>query len=189
MEENVQAFLKVLDPTDNSTGGGTASAVAGAMAAALAAMVARLSVGKAGMEPEEFYARRADKLTQLSNDLFDGGHQDSEAFALVRQSFRLPKNTDEEKAVRKQAIQSAWVNAAEIPLLNAERCRRVLNLAGELNGRSNENAASDLASAIYLAQAGLKGCLENVDINLPMIKDETVVIQLQEKAELVREQL
>ena len=48
MEENVQAFLKVLDPTDNSTGGGTASAVAGAMAAALAAMVARLSIGKAG---------------------------------------------------------------------------------------------------------------------------------------------
>ena len=141
------------------------------------------------MEPEEFYTRHGDDLTQLSNDLFNGGHQDSEAFATVRQSFRLPKETDEEKAVRRQAIQSAWINAAEIPLLNAERCARVLVLAGELDGRSNENAASDLASAAYLAQAGLKGCLENVDINLPMIKDQTVVAQLQEKADLVRETL
>ena len=55
MDENVAAFLKVLDPEDNSTGGGTASAVAGAMAGALVGMVARLSVGRKGMETEWFY--------------------------------------------------------------------------------------------------------------------------------------
>ena len=33
MEQNIKAFLRVLDASDNSTGGGTASSVAGAMAA------------------------------------------------------------------------------------------------------------------------------------------------------------
>lgn len=189
MDDNLQAFLKVLDPADNSTGGGTASAVAGAMAAALAAMVARLSIGKAGLEPEEFYSERGNELSQLSNELFDGGHQDSEAFAAVRQAFKLPKNTEAEKAARTAAVQAAWINAAEIPLSNAGRCGRVLTLAAELEGRSNENAASDLTCARYLARAGLKGCLENVSINLPMIKDETIVAQLRERAELIRKAL
>jgi formiminotetrahydrofolate cyclodeaminase len=51
VNENVQAFLKVLDPADRTTGGGTASAIAGAMAGALTTMVAKLSLGKKGMEP------------------------------------------------------------------------------------------------------------------------------------------
>jgi formiminotetrahydrofolate cyclodeaminase len=187
MDDNVVAFLKVLDSNDNTTGGGTAAAVAGAMAAALAAMVARLSSGKPGMEPDEYYAERADALSLLADELFDGGRQDSEAFASVRQAFRLPKNSDEEKAVRSQAIQAAWKNAAEIPLSNAQRCARVLALAGELEGRSNENAASDLACAFYLGQAGLKGCLENVAINLPMIKDEALVSQMEDQAAMLKE--
>lgn len=187
MDKNVQAFLKVLDPRDNSTGGGTASAVAGAMAAALAAMVARLSVGKAGMEPDDFYAQRSETLTSLSDELFVGGRQDSEAFAAVSRAFRLPKGTEEEKVVRSQAIQAAWVQATEVPLANAQRCAQVLALARELEGRSNENAASDLACAFYLARAGIRGCLENVAINLPMIKDEVRAAQLSEEAQLIRE--
>ena len=55
MAANTKAFLRVLDSSENTTGGGTASAVAGAMAAALVAMVARLSLGKQDLEDEDFY--------------------------------------------------------------------------------------------------------------------------------------
>ena len=189
MDENIhmQAFLKVLDPTDNSAGGGTASAVAGAMAASLAAMVARLSLGKKEMEPDAFYLQRGATLESLSKELFAGGRQDSEAFASVRSAFRLPKTTKEEKTVRRQAIQAAWVQAAEVPLANAERCVQVQTLVRELEGRSNENAASDLACAYHLTRAGALGCLENVAINLPMIKDQAIVDQLSTQAAKLRE--
>ena len=76
MNDNLAAFLKVLDPRDTTTGGGTASAVAGAMAGALVAMVARLSIGKDGMEPDRFYEDVAAKATALSGELFDGGRED-----------------------------------------------------------------------------------------------------------------
>jgi len=185
-DENITAFLKVLDPADNSTGGGTASAVAGSMAGALVAMVARLSLGKEGMEPDAFYTELGASAENLSADLFDGGRQDSGAFEAVRSAFRLPKGNNEEKSVRREAIQAAWVHAARVPLANAERCRQVLELGMQLRGRSNPNAASDLACALYLARAGLLGCLENVEINLPAIKDRQVAAELAERASVLR---
>jgi formiminotetrahydrofolate cyclodeaminase len=186
MDENITAFLKVLDPSDNSTGGGAASAVAGAMAGALVAMVARLSLGKEGMESETFYNELGASAETLSTELFDGGHEDSQAFEAVRRAFSLPKSSDEEKAVRHEAIQAAWIHAARVPLANAERCSQVLALGEQLRGRSNPNAASDLACAIYLARAGMLGCLENVEINLPAIKDQELAEELAERASALR---
>lgn len=179
--EDVRAFLRVLDPSDDATGGGTASAVAGAMAAALAAMVARLSIGREGMEPEGYYAGVRDEGQGLADELFRGGREDSEAFDAVRAAFRLPRESEEERTRRSAAIQAAMVGAAHVPLENARRCRRVLDLCAELEGRSNPNVASDLTCAGELARAGLMGCLANVDINLPSIKDEGV------RAEMARE--
>ncbi len=189
MEKNIQAFLKVMDPDDHATGGGTASAIAGAMAAGLAAMVARLSIGKEGMEPAEFYDQINAELIGLSQQLFDGARLDSEAFEAVQQAFRLPKSTDEEKTSRRQAIQAAWQIATDIPLTNAVRCARVLQRARELQGRSNVNAASDLQCALYLARAGGLGCLENVAINLPMLRDELLQEKLSRQMQELRTEL
>ena len=193
MNENVVAFLKVLDPADNATGGGTASAVAGAMAGALVAMVARLSIGKDGMEPDSFYNEVGAAAEALSSELFDGGREDSQAFEAVRSAFRLAKQTDEEKAARREAIRAAWVHASRVPLANAERNARVLELGARLRGRSNPSAASDLACAMHLARAGVLGCVENVEINVPAIRDggkdedREVAAELAERAHALRE--
>jgi formiminotetrahydrofolate cyclodeaminase len=171
-DENVLAFLKVLDPKDNTTGGGTAAAIAGAMAAALVGMVARLSVGKKDLETADYYHAIDKEAQALSRELFAGGRRDSRAFEAVQASIKLPQATVEQKQVRRAAIQGAMVQAAQVPLANAEVCRRVIDLCTRLKARSNPNAASDLECARYLARAGLLGCLANVEINLPLIGDE-----------------
>jgi len=185
-DEKVAAFLSVLDPNDSTTGGGTASAVAGAMAAGLGGMVARLSLNKPGAEPPQFYRERESALYDLSQELFTGGQLDATAFKAVRDAYGLPKESDKEKESRRRAVQSAWVQATEVPLANAEKCTRTLSIVVELEGRSNENAASDLHCAQYLSYVGFLGCLENVDINLPMIKDKSLVEALAQRADTLR---
>ena len=182
MDENLAAFLKVLDPVDNSTGGGTAAAVAGAMAAALVGMVARLSMGREEMAEKPFYEQIAAEAEDLSKELFRGGWEDSEAFKAVMTSFKMPKETDEQRARRREAIDAAMVKAALIPLANAERCQTVLDLKKKLAGLFSPNAASDLTCAEHLANAGLLGCLANVQINLPSTKDKTQADEIAERA-------
>lgn len=185
-DEQIAAFLRVLDPDDPSTGGGTASAIAGGMAAALAAMVARLSIGPAAAEPEAFYREIAQAAAGLSQALLAGGDEDARSFEGVMAAYRLPKGTDEEKRARSAAIQAALAHATHVPLRNAERCAEVLALAARLAGRSNPRAASDLQCAGYLARAGLQGCLANVEINLAGIKDPAVAAEIRRRAEILQ---
>jgi formiminotetrahydrofolate cyclodeaminase len=182
MDEALTAFLKVLDPEDNSTGGGTASAVAGAMAAALVSMVARLSLGKPGMESESFYREIIHQAEDLSFRLYRGGAADSQAFEGIRTAYRLPQMTPAEKEKRRAAVREAVREAARIPLENAEACGKVLSLVERLRERFNKNAASDLECAGNLARAGLSGCLANVEINLPDLKDPGAVAEFSSRA-------
>lgn len=186
MDENIAALLKVLDPGDNLTGGGTASAVAGAMAAALVAMVARLSVGRKGMEKDAYYRSIDSEATALSTELFAGGRRDSEAFDAVRASCKLRSETEAQKRVRQAAIQRAIVRAAQVPLTNSEGCKRVLDLCMRLKGRSNPNVGSDLECARHLARAGVLGCLANVETNLSSIQDRELATELASKTRTLR---
>jgi formiminotetrahydrofolate cyclodeaminase len=186
MNKHISAFLKVLDPFDNATGGGTASAVAGAMAAALVGMVARLSLGKKGLEPDVFYSKINLEAQQLAEKLLKGSNNDSEAFEQVQAAFRLPKETEDQKVKRKKAIEQAMIQAATVPLENAKACLQVLKLRQELQRCFNPNAASDLECAAHLAKAGLLGCLANVEINLSSIKDEKMLQNFKKETELLR---
>jgi len=182
----IEAFLQVLDPNDNSTGGGTAAALAGAMAAALAAMVARLSVGKSPEASEAAYRQVSVTGGALSAELAAGAASDAEAFAAVMAAYRLPRETPEQKAARSQAIQAAMIHAARVPLHNASLCVRALELVDLLEGRSNPDALSDLQAAGYLARAGLDGCLASVAINLPSIKDPAVISEISQQVRTLR---
>jgi formiminotetrahydrofolate cyclodeaminase len=104
----------------------------------------------------------------------------------VRAAYRLPRGSEVEVAARRAAIQSGLINAARVPLRNAQRCAQVSALVGRLEGRANLRVTSDLQCASYLARAGLRGCLANVDINLPGIKDKVAAEEIQTQARVLR---
>ena len=178
-----------MDVEDNSTGGGTASSLAGAMAAGLAGMVARLSQGKKNLGPSEHFEELAVRAEKLCQELFQGGARDSEAFAQVSKAFGLPKETEGEKAARSRAIREGMVLCARVPLQNASLCGQVLALCRELEKSYNTNASSDLECAGHLARAGLRGCAANVRVNLPYLKDEDLVRDLETRLDSILKDL
>lgn len=182
-----EAFRRVLDPMDNTTGGGAACAIAGAMAAALLAMVARLSVDKGLPKPNTFYAAVAAEAEELSRQLLAGADADAQAFDAVRLAYQLPKANEAQRHERSLAIQSALVHATRVPLSNAEHCQRVLQLCHMLRDHCNPNVTSDLECAELLARAGQQGCLSNVETNLRSIKDVDMRAELTQRVERVYE--
>jgi formiminotetrahydrofolate cyclodeaminase len=109
--------------------------------------------------------------------------EDAAAYAAFAAALKLPRETDAEKAARTAAIRSSAHLAADVPLRTVEACREVVVASEALAGRSNLNAASDLAVASRLAEAAAHGAAENVIVNLPSLGDEALADELRGKVE------
>jgi formiminotetrahydrofolate cyclodeaminase len=157
-------------------GGGSASALAGATGASLLLMVAGMTKTKSGA-PEETadLAEAAARLRPLRDRLTTLVDKDSEAYAAVSSAFKLAKNTDDEKAARKAAIEAGTKLATEVPLETMRACRDALRHALVVARCGNRNATSDVGVALELLLAGTKGAGLNVDINLAGLAEETYV--------------
>lgn len=165
---------KVLDINNFTVGGGASSALAGAMAAGMIGMVAKLSMKKDHGLSKEACEKVAVECESLKELLTKGAVDDETAFCGLRDAYRMPKETDMQKQLRKDKIQSAAIQAADIPKQNACNCKDVVKLGESLIGCSNPNAASDLMIAIDFARLGVRGCVLNIEANLPIIKDTKV---------------
>jgi formiminotetrahydrofolate cyclodeaminase len=139
-------------------------------------MVSRLTIGKKNYEaatPEaEELLVKAEALTQRLANAIEG---DAASFERVMQAMALPKETDEQKASRRDAMQEAFKGATLAPLGVAQACLEVGQLAVRLLAIGNQNASTDAGVAVLLAVAGGEGALFNVAINLGSIKDEAWV--------------
>ena len=169
---SVRAFTEKLGSNAPAPGGGSAAALSGALGAALVSMVCCLTAGKSKYAEHELLVKETlAKSDKLTSNLLDAIQKDTDAFDSVIAAFGMPKETDAQKAARSEAIQKAYKTAVASPEATAEYCMAVMKLAESLLGKSNVNAASDLAVGAVQAHAGLKGALANVYINLPSIKD------------------
>ncbi|MGN9166259.1 cyclodeaminase/cyclohydrolase family protein [Tissierellaceae bacterium HCP3S3_D8] len=165
----------ILDTDDVTVGGGSASALSGALACGLIGMVCKLSTKKDfGIAPER-QLEYAKELEELRDKLLAGVVDDANAYGVIRDAYKLPKETEEEKEVRKQAIANAGVVGATAPMENAKICRRIYDIGVELEGKTNPNCHSDLVIGYELAKIGTNGCLMNIEANLPLVKDESKV--------------
>ena len=169
----VNEYLDVLKSDAPAPGGGSVSALAGAQGAGLFMMVADLTLGKEKYADYQDVCKEAKaKGPELYAKLFDGVDKDTEAFNLVSAAFKMPKDTDEQKAARKQVIADGTLVATQVPFDTMQCCYEGLKIAQSMVGKSNPNAASDLGVAILNLMAGIKGAWLNVKINLSGVKDE-----------------
>lgn len=185
----VEGFVDVTASDAPAPGGGSVSALAGALAAALAEMVANLTVGKAKYaEVEGEMKELAAAGAAIRKELVEDIQKDSTSFNLYMDAIGMPKDTDEEKAARREAMQNGLKAAAQVPLSVAETAYKIFPIAEAVVSRGNTNAVTDGLVAAMMARTAVIGALFNVKINLGSIKDEAFVADLAAKVKNLEEQ-
>ena len=184
VEMTVTSYLELLNSDAPAPGGGSASALCGAQGAALVSMVAGLTIGKKKYPlDQELCIEVAQKASELKDALLAQVDKDTEAFNLVAAAFKLPKETEEEKAVRSKAIADATLVATQVPFETMKLCLEALHYSKSLIGHSNTNAASDLGVSALNLISCMKGAWLNVLINLGGVKDEAKAQDFRSKGE------
>lgn len=158
-------FLDELAAPTATPGGGSAAAAAAAMAASLGAMVA----GLAKLPAEAFEAGR--------RFFAEAVERDAASYRGVVQAYKRPQGE------REPYVERALAEAAAVPLEVAERTAALQAHLRTLAGAAPGKFASDVETALALADAALAGAMANVRINIGSMKDADLAAGLRGRME------
>ncbi|HXF84249.1 MAG TPA: glutamate formimidoyltransferase [Anaerolineales bacterium] len=168
------SFIEELASPTPTPGGGSAAAYAGAMGAALVSMVAGLTLGKKKYADVEAEMQAIRVMAEsLRKELTQAVDDDASSFEVLMATFKLPKETDEQKAARASAIIKATLDAARVPLHVAGDAVKVMELALKCARHGLQSAMSDAMSGFALARAALTAAGYNVRININSLEDKS----------------
>jgi len=177
VDRTVTAFADELSTDSPAPGGGSVAALAGALSASLSSMVAALTFSKVGMESTRPAMESAGRDAQALKDWFlTAVDRDTEAFNGVLAAIRLPRKTDQDRAVREVAMTAANLEATIVPLTVLERSVEALELALAVAMDGNPNSVSDAGVAAACGVAAAEGASLNVRINLDGLEGDVAEI-------------
>lgn len=157
-EEPLSKFLSDLASKTPTPGGGSSSALGGAIGTALGSMAAVYTSGNEKFKDVERQALQINEaLELLRHNFVILVSKDIEAYGAYVAARALPKNTEDEKAVRKAALAEANENATDIPEKIMLTCIESLGLMEQLSGIVNPNLAGDVAAGAYFLEAAARG--------------------------------
>lgn len=160
-------------------GGGSISAYMGAMGVALGIMVANLSAHKRGWDHRwEEFSNWAEKGKHYHDKLIKLVDEDTRAFNAIMDAFGLPKGSDEEKAARKQAIDSATKYAIEVPFSVMLLCFQSMEVMKAMAEIGNSNSVTDAGVGALAARAAVSGAFLNVKINAKGYSDQVFASEI-----------
>lgn len=184
LEKKTTEFLEELSSSAPVPGGGGASAAAGAYAAALGLMVGNLTTGKKKYaDVEEEICESMKKLEQLRDKLTRLVEEDAKAFEPLSKAYGMPKETEEQKKLKEQVMETALREACRVPLEIMEVSIEVMELLQVLEEKGSRLAVSDAGVGILFAKTSLEGASLNVFINTRLMKDRKYAEELNQRAD------
>jgi glutamate formiminotransferase/formiminotetrahydrofolate cyclodeaminase len=181
---DLKAFADETASESPAPGGGSISAYMGALGAALGTMVANLSSHKRGWDDRwKEFSDWAVKGQAVMKELVGLVDEDTAAFDRIMAAFGMPKGSEEEKAVRAQAIEDATLYASQVPLRTMKASFKVFELARAMAAEGNPNSVSDAGVGALAARSAVLGACLNVKINAVGLKDKAKAAELIAEAE------
>lgn len=175
--QSIKEFLRDLESDLPAPGGGSVAGLIGALSGALNSMVYSLTVGKkAYMNLEENEKELIDKFqeesrrfTRRSLEIMD---LDKENFLKLMDSYKLPKNTEEEIELRKKSIRDNTIKSMEAPLALARESLEFYDNLKVMNKYGNKMLLSDLGISAILLNSAIESSIINVKVNLNSLRNE-----------------
>ncbi len=183
---SLAGFSEELASDSPAPGGGSAAAYAGTLAASLGTMVANLSANKRGWEKRrEYFSEWAIKGQEGRKKLMHLVDEDTMAFNSLMDAFRMPKESEDEKKHRQDAIEQATLRATRSPLNMMKVAADQLPLLEAMATEGNPNSVSDAGVGAICALAAVEGGWLNVMINLGGLKDKVVSAEIKAEADAI----
>ncbi len=177
-QQSLETYLRDAAAKKPAPGGGSVSALAGALAASMCEMVANFTVGR------KKYADVEDEVQQMLSDLgevhealIDLLDQDVEAYRAVNAAYSMPKETEEQKSARDEAIDRALRGAMDVPLRIMRHCAPVAVAAQRIARIGNPNLITDAGVSAILAEGACASAALNVEINLKFLQDDSLAAE------------
>ena len=165
-------------------GGGSIAAYCGAMGISLGTMVANLSAHKRGWDERwEEFSDWAEKGMAYQNTLLDLVDEDTNAFNKIMDAFRLPKDTQSDKAKRQEAIQIATQYAILTPFKVMEIAYESMEVMKAMAEFGNPNSVTDAGVGALCARTAVIGAFLNVKINCGDCEDKDFVADILERGQ------
>jgi len=179
---NLVEFSDEIDSKSPAPGGGSVSALASSMGASLSRMVGHLTIGKKKFraldeEVQNKFNNILNEFLNFKGELLSLVDKDTEAFNLIMAGFKLPKETEEEKQVRKQKILEGTIEAIKVPFIVARLSLRALRRMNYILEYGNKNTLSDIGVSTLMLYAGLEGAILNVKINISGLTNQHMIDQ------------
>lgn len=189
MEENTQKqstrdikiidFIEDLASSSPAPGGGAVAALSGGLSVALASMIYNLTIGKKIYNDlEENIRLKLDKNLEecktLYIEMLDYIDKDKEAFLNLMACYKMPKETEEEKALKNKAMEECTLEAMNVPLNLAKLAMKFYDNIYFAVKYGNKNLVSDAKIAAIMLNACIESSIVNVEINLNFLKNQEI---------------
>ncbi len=185
----VRSFVELVGARTSAPGGGSVSALIASLGAGLGAMMGWMSYGTKKFEHLDADMRRLiAPLYDNMKKLIPMIDADTNAFNDYMMAMKLPKDTDEQKKVRKGLMQEGLKKAINVPLGVMKTAGECWPYMIELAKLGNASSASDLAVGAKSLETGIWGALKNVEINLVQIEDEKYKKEVMKQADEIMKQ-
>jgi glutamate formiminotransferase/formiminotetrahydrofolate cyclodeaminase len=176
-------FLDAVAAGEATPGGGSVSAMAGALGSALATMVGRLSVdGRPAPEAETALREAIERAEALRAALAQRVEEDATAYTAAMRARRLPKHTEAAKRRRREAIETAMIQATEVLLGTACDASEAMDVIALVVDEGNVHAVTDAGTGAWMALASVQGAALAIRANARLIADETLAETWREEA-------
>jgi glutamate formiminotransferase/formiminotetrahydrofolate cyclodeaminase len=183
---DLQAFMNETASESPAPGGGSISSYIGALGVALGTMVANLSSHKRGWDDRwKEFSDWAERGKAIQNKLLQFVDEDTAAFNKIIEASGLSKKTEEDKAIRKSAVQEATKYAALVPFRVMETAFSGFELINEMVEKGNPNSVTDAAVGALALRSCIRGAFLNVKINASGLDDKTFAQDLIGKGQII----